>query len=215
MKSWKLLSLFVIGVAGATSQTVYRVPADTKGNSIVLTVANESQTTAAQAVSVKLVGNHPALTLTPASATRKTLQASGTSDITFTFAVGRDVKPQSRDTLNFEIRDKAGDLWTKPIIVEYVGPQEYRLDQNFPNPFNPTTTIYYDLPSDSRVSVTVYDMLGRVVAKLVDEEKAAGYQTAQWDARGVASGAYIYRMTAQPVAGGRTWTNVKKLMVLK
>ncbi len=199
----------------ATAQTVYKVPADTKGNTIVLTVANESQSTAAQTVSVRPVGSHQGTRVSPSVETVKSLQVAGSSDVTFTFDVGRDVKVNQRDTLNFEIRDKAGEVWTKSIVVEYAGPQEYKLDQNFPNPFNPTTTIYYDLPSDSHVSITVFDMLGRVVAKLVDEKKEAGYQTARWDARGVASGAYIYRMAAQPVSGGQTWTNVKKLMVLK
>ena len=215
MKSQMFLVLVGAWCLTANAQTVYKVPADTKGNSLVLTVANESPTTAAQAVSVKLIGNHPGLTLTPASATVKTLQASGTSDVTFSFAVGRDVKPNSRDTLDFEIRDKAGDVWTKAIIVEYVGPQEYRLDQNFPNPFNPTSTVYYDLPTDSRVLISVYDILGREVAKIVDEAKDAGYHSVMMDARNLASGAYIYRMVAQPVAGGKAYTNVKKMMVVK
>ena len=207
--------MIALGVASVGGQTVYRVPADTKGNSLILSVANESATTAAQAVSVKLVGDHPGLSLSPSSATLKTLQASGTSDVTFTFAVSRDVKPKSRDTLDFEIRDKAGDFWTKAIIVEYIGPEEYKLDQNFPNPFNPSTTIYYDLPADSKVSLAVYDILGREVAKLIDDTKDAGYHSAIMDAHNLASGAYIYRMVAQPVAGGKAYTSVKKMIVLK
>lgn len=127
MRSVQLVAFILAGVAVTAGQTVYRVPADTKGNSLILSVANESPTTAVQAVSVKLVGDYPRLTLTPARATLKSLQASGTPDLTFTFAVNRDVKPNGRDTLNFEIRDKAGDLWTKAIIVEFVGPQEFML----------------------------------------------------------------------------------------
>lgn len=207
--------------SSAVAQTIYKVPADTKGNTIVLTVANESQTMTAQGVSVQLVGNHPGLTVSSSHATVKTLQASGSSDVTFTFAVSRDVKPKSRDTLDFEIRDKTGDSWTKSIVVEYTGPHEYKLDQNFPNPFNPTTTIYYDLPVESHVSIVLYDILGREVARLVNETREAGFHAVKFsatggsDAHNLASGGYIYRMVAQPVAGGKTYTGVKKLMVLK
>ena len=221
MKSRMLITLPLICSLTAGAQTVYRVPADTKGNTIVLTVANESRTMTAQGISVQLVGNHPGLTVSSSIATVKTLQASGSSDVTFTFAVSRDVKPKSRDTLDFEIRDKTGDFWTKSIVVEYTGPHEYKLDQNFPNPFNPTTTIYYDLPVESHVSIVLYDILGREVARLVNETRDAGFHAVKFSATGgsdghnLASGAYIYRMVAQPIAGGRTWTNVKKLMVLR
>jgi len=211
---WPLIGVLLLSQE-ASAQTVYKVPADSKGNSFILTVANESQTTSAQAVMVRLIGAHPALKLTPANATLKTLPANGTSDVTFTFDIGRDVKPNRRDTLNFEIRDKTGGTWTKSIMLEYVGPKEFKLEQNFPNPFNPTTTIYYDLPSESRVSIAVCDILGREVTRLVDETKDTGYHSAKMDAHNLASGAYIYRIVAQPVTGGKAFTNVKKLMVLK
>jgi hypothetical protein len=199
----------------AFAQTVYKVPADTKGNSIVLTVANESATAPAGLLTVRPVGTHSGVSITPGSATIKHLAGNATSDVSFSFDVGREVKINSRDTLHFEICDKTGTLGTKSIILNYSGPLDYRLEQNFPNPFNPTTTIYYDLPADSWVSIAVYDIVGREVTKLADEAKETGYHTVTFDTHNLASGAYIYRMVAQPVAGGKTYMNLKKLMVLK
>jgi hypothetical protein len=81
-------------------------------------------------------------------------------------------------------------------------PTTYELSQNFPNPFNPATTIRYGLPSAERVTLKIYNLLGEEVATLVDnEQKAAGYHTAVWDGQNnegkiVASGVYIYRIRA-------------------
>ena len=75
-------------------------------------------------------------------------------------------------------------------------PKNFALQQNFPNPFNPTTVISYELPVTSSVRLIVYDMLGREVAVLVNEQRPAGAHTAMWDAQGMPSGVYFYRLTA-------------------
>ena len=81
-------------------------------------------------------------------------------------------------------------------------PTQFELSQNFPNPFNPVTTIRYGLPKAERASLRVYNLLGEEVVALVDdEEKVAGYHLAIWDGRdkngrNVASGVYVYRMRA-------------------
>ncbi|MBX2991762.1 MAG: T9SS type A sorting domain-containing protein [Bacteroidetes bacterium] len=88
-------------------------------------------------------------------------------------------------------------------------PTEFALYQNFPNPFNPSTTIKYDVPEPSLVRIAVYDMLGREVAVLVDEMRLAGRHQVSWNAAHVASGMYVYRMQA----GGLSVN--KKLVFLK
>lgn len=75
-------------------------------------------------------------------------------------------------------------------------PGDYRLEQNFPNPFNPATTISVDFPVRSQVKLVVFDLLGREVALLMEGEYPAGRYVTTWDARGKASGAYFYRLSA-------------------
>jgi photosystem II stability/assembly factor-like uncharacterized protein len=88
-------------------------------------------------------------------------------------------------------------------------PKEFALDQNYPNPFNPTTTIDYDIPKPSYVVLSVYDILGRKVATLVDAGKAPGHYRATFDATKLPSGVYFYRFEAG------TYHNTKKLLLLK
>ena len=82
-------------------------------------------------------------------------------------------------------------------------PNEFRLDQNYPNPFNPATEVRYELPVQSRVLLTVHDLLGREVATLVDGVIPAGRYTARWDASAAPSGIYFYRLTAGSFIGAR------------
>jgi hypothetical protein len=68
--------------------------------------------------------------------------------------------------------------------------------QNYPNPFNPSTTIKYDLPQASHVTLTVYDLLGREVATLVNNVEEPGHKSVEWNAAAVASGVYFYQLKA-------------------
>ncbi len=74
-------------------------------------------------------------------------------------------------------------------------PNEFSLSQNYPNPFNPTTTIEYSLNKDSKIKLEVFDLLGRKIATLVDEYKSAGKYSVVFNAAGISSGIYIYRIT--------------------
>jgi hypothetical protein len=82
-------------------------------------------------------------------------------------------------------------------------PGEYRLEQNFPNPFNPTTTIRYGLPQKSAVRLTVYNLLGQEVATLVQEEQEAGYHAVSFNGSALASGMYIYQIRAEKFVATR------------
>ena len=90
--------------------------------------------------------------------------------------------------------------WISPTAVgvstDQTAPAEYALLQNFPNPFNPTSEITYQLPVAGSVKLSVYDLLGREVAVLVNETKAPGQYTARFDAKGLSSGVYVYRLEA-------------------
>jgi hypothetical protein len=95
------------------------------------------------------------------------------------------------------------------VNVQTDFPTSFAIDQNYPNPFNPTTNIAYAIPSDGRVTLKIYNMIGQEVATLVDENMSAGRHVATWDAKGLASGTYIYRMQS----GNTVLT--KKMTLLK
>ena len=88
-------------------------------------------------------------------------------------------------------------------------PKVFALDQNYPNPFNPKTEIRYQVPGVSDVKIIVYDVLGREVAVLVNERKAAGHYEVAFDGSGLASGVYFYRMTAGDFVQTRKLTLIK------
>lgn len=94
-------------------------------------------------------------------------------------------------------------------------PDRFEMTANFPNPFNPSTTVRYALPSDSRVTVTVYNVLGQRVALLADEVMGAGWHDAVWNAS-EASGVYFCRIDAQSLSSpGDRYTAVRKMMLVK
>jgi hypothetical protein len=88
-------------------------------------------------------------------------------------------------------------------------PTEFVLHQNYPNPFNPTTTIKFQIPHSSFVILKVFDLLGREVATLVNEEMGAGSYEKNFDDSGLASGVYLYRLQAG------SFTQTKKLLLLR
>ena len=88
-------------------------------------------------------------------------------------------------------------------------PTEFVLQQNYPNPFNPSTTIQYALPSRSQVTLTVFNTLGQIVRELVNGDSEAGYHEVQFDATGLASGVYFYRMRAGD------FVETKRLLLLR
>ncbi|UCE20012.1 MAG: T9SS type A sorting domain-containing protein [Gemmatimonadota bacterium] len=88
-------------------------------------------------------------------------------------------------------------------------PAEYALAQNYPNPFNPETSIEFGLPEDSEVQLTVHNTLGQVVEVLVDTELEAGYYSMNWDATGLPSGVYFYRIVADE------FTDTKRMVLMK
>ena len=93
-------------------------------------------------------------------------------------------------------------------------PMEYALFHNYPNPFNPTTTLRYNLPENTFVNITIYDMMGRVVKTLINSNQKAGFKSVMWNATNntgsaLSAGLYIYTIQA----GG--FRQSKKMVLLK
>lgn len=96
-------------------------------------------------------------------------------------------------------------------------PIVFELSQNFPNPFNPSTTIRYALPSSAHVNLTIHDILGREITTLVNEKQSAGWKEVEWNARNVSSGMYFYKLTANNPSthSGKVSTETKKCLIVK
>ena len=102
------------------------------------------------------------------------------------------------------------------VATRTVAPTTYELRQNYPNPFNPSTVVSYQLSVASDVKLAVYDILGREVAVLVNGRKTSGSYEVKFDASGLASGVYFYRLTAAPEGGqGRSFVETRKMLVLR
>jgi len=114
---------------------------------------------------------------------------------------------------NGEVFDMSDNVFSIDIVSDVdeknQNPLEFNLAQNYPNPFNPSTTIKYAVATTSFVSIKVYDMIGQEVASLVNEMKDAGTYEVKFDGKNLASGVYIYKMSAD------NFTSVKKLNLLK
>jgi photosystem II stability/assembly factor-like uncharacterized protein len=93
--------------------------------------------------------------------------------------------------------------------IEIGVPKKFNLSQNYPNPFNPTTKINFELPRSSNVKLSVYDITGKLASELINEQRAAGYYTVEFNGSNLASGMYFYRIQAGDFSA------VKKMVLVK
>ncbi len=148
------------------------------------------------------------------------IPGAGTSDAVLNY-VFKDGNVPGVEVVYYRLNqiDLDGAIHSSAPIEVLLGARFLNLPTEFdthvyPNPFNPATTIAYDLPSDSAVSIVIYDALGQEIRRLVTEQKAAGRYTIQWDAldnlgRGVGSGVYIAKVEAGQ------FTASQKMLLLK
>ncbi len=116
-------------------------------------------------------------------------------------------------------------LWYLPVQIttteiaekENSIPAEFSLEQNYPNPFNPTTTIQFTLPEASKVTLKLFNILGRELTTLVDKEMESGVHKILFDAKDFASGVYFYHIQAKSVNSDsrQVFVQWRKLMFLK
>ncbi|MCZ6774905.1 MAG: T9SS type A sorting domain-containing protein, partial [Ignavibacteria bacterium] len=94
-------------------------------------------------------------------------------------------------------------------------PPFHSLQQNYPNPFNSQTTIAYDLPTGSHVLLELYNAVGQHVMTLLDEFQNAGRRKELLEVGSLASGVYLYRLTAEPQSQSLKYSQTKKLLLIK
>ena len=200
-------------VSDNTAGGVWQIPFATTDNTISLSVQNSSS---AEAKNVAVVFNNvPSwLKFTSSAAVIKSIGAAASGDAEFTFSVDRKAPAGKDTTLTATITTPDGQSWTKEIRIEVGAPKTYKLYNNFPNPFNPSTKIAFELPKASHVSIVIYDVVGREVAKAADADYPAGYTEVTWNGMNrngiyVSSGVYFYRISADG------WNKTMKMVMVK
>jgi len=138
------------------------------------------------------------------------VQGSGNSNSTKNYSFTDKDTSDAGYSYRLKQIDNSGKYkYTNEVAVVINSPSRFLLGQNFPNPFNPTTTIKYSIPASGYVSLKVYDIIGNEVAKLVDETKPAGNYQIDFDASMLNSGIYFYKMQSG------NFMDTKKLILLK
>jgi hypothetical protein len=153
-------------------------------------------------------------------ATLNTLATGWTINTRTPAAIGAPVKDMlqmpyqhtfavTSNPVRFAIVKSGANAVTAVREIPSVRPQSFALSQNFPNPFNPTTEIRFSVAQAGPVRLSVYNLLGQEVAQLVNEFKNAGVYAVRFDASGLASGTYLYRMTAHGFSAVHTLMLIK------
>jgi len=198
--------IFLLLATTIVGQKTYEVIPGTKGNEIVLSIANESKTDSAEKITVALTNNPKGIELCNKLVEINKLKPSEERETVFSFDAKR-IPGTLKDTLKFVITDNKGGSWKKEIVIEYALPKEFKLEQNYPNPFNPSTTIEFTVPHNGRYILSVYNVLGQLVNILAEDDYQSGYYKVTFDAGRLASGMYIYRLSGSNV-------NISKKMIL-
>jgi hypothetical protein len=200
---------------GGSVTSVVTLSNVTAGDAIDWTVTKDSG-----AATVAVQGQSSLSFSTTATGTSETITAAGTSDSVLPYSFVDQAPPQAEIAFyRLDQLDLDGTIHSSNVIEVILGARFMDLPTEFstnvyPNPFNPSTTVSYDLPSEAAVSIVIYDALGQEVRRLVSEQKAAGRYTVQWDARdnlgrSVGSGVYIAKVEAG------SYSSSQKMLLLK
>lgn len=122
-----------------------------------------------------------------------------------------DKNPTGGSKFQYRLKqiDNDGQFEYSDIVEVEIIPIKFELSQNFPNPFNPSTTIRFSLPVQTQLKINIYNMLGELVKTLSEGIYEAGYYSIKFDAAGLSSGTYIYRLESN------NFTETKKMILLR
>ena len=122
--------------------------------------------------------------------------------------IGKSVSPVNQQQAGFWYIYQQSTI-TAVENEETTMPTVFKLEQNYPNPFNPSTAIKFAVPEKSNVVIKIYDILGNEIITLVNEEMDAGWYEKSFNANGISSGVYLFRMQAG------NYVNTKKMLLIK
>ncbi len=144
------------------------------------------------------------------------VEASGNSNSSIDYSFVDRGLESGTFSYRLKLVDADGQFeYSNSVEAEISIPIEYTLDQNYPNPFNPSTTIKYSIPAQSQITLTIFNVIGQKVADMVEGIRDMGYHEVKFDAAKLTSGIYFYVMTAKSLEDNRTFTQTRKMLLLK
>lgn len=204
----KLSPLLVLLLLARVTLAQHQVPIGSTSNTIALTISNSSHLPLPDLT--LSITNHPSwITMAASQIQLPMLLGNSHQEVIFSFSVDPAAPVGEVGAVMFDIRSVWGTSWTKQINLTTIAAASAGLQQNYPNPFNPSTKIRFALPSDGKVSLRVFDLLGREIQTLVNDFMTAGAHEVSFDAGGLPSGLYFYRLDA----GGKS--TVKKMLLTR
>ena len=212
----KILIILILFVSQILAQTIYEIPFAAKGNEIELSVYNDSENDLGN-VQISAIDFPNGINFVSIETEINSLNPKSEEIVSFTFDVDNEAAVMEESVLKFAITSNAQN-WSKEIKIVILPTEKFELNQNYPNPFNPTTTISYAIParnirSTSEVLLFIYDILGRQVSKLVDDNQRPGFYKVEWNASNLSSGMYIYQLSMKN--GDKTELLRKKMILMK
>ncbi len=175
------------------AQETYSVPIDSKGNIVEIEVSNNLDVSVNQLevrpeylpkwVQLSIINNRIDL-LTPNSS----------GFVKYKFSVLETAELNEEGTMLFNVYNSERVVEQISITIKTTLPKEIKLYQNYPNPFNPSTTLKFSLPENGKVRLVIYDILGREILILKNDEMKAGIHTINFNAQNLSSGVYICQL---------------------
>jgi hypothetical protein len=193
MNSRTLFLSLLFFVHGLNAQ--HAVPVGSTGNTIALTITNSSYLPLPE-ITVRVLRHPSWISVTSGSVHIPMLVSNSQEEVHFSFNVDPATPAGKEGTITFDIESAWGARWAKEVDLITALPASVRLHQNYPNPFNPITVIPFTLPQAGFVSLKVFDILGRELSTLVNEQRPAGSHHALFDASTLPSGVYFYKLHA-------------------
>ena len=196
----RIFFCIILFIGTLVAQTVHTVPFGSSKNAIDLFVKNTDQS----ATIVEVTESPNWLQFS-----QKKIVLDEASIAHFTFSVDKSAVVNQTQKVVIGITNAEGKRWTKEISIQVAAPTTFEVFQNYPNPFNPATSIHFQIPQAGKVVLKVFDILGKEIATLKNQEMEAGGHVAEWNAQSVSSGMYFYRLEY----GGKVI--VKKMLFMK
>ncbi len=208
------ICMLLIGIysSKALIAQVYDIPFASKGNTLELAVVNTSEVESSD-ITVK-VSSHPSwIVMNKLEEILVGIPGSKQGTSGFTFDALEEAPVGETGTILFSIIENGVVIETKEILIKSSAPSTFELFNNYPNPFNPSTTIAYQLPEAMTINVQIFNVLGQLVAEPMNEHQKPGRHQLRWDASQMASGMYIYRIIGRGTDGEQFMAQNKMLLV--